>query len=164
MKALHFSLRLLPLLAALAFPSCGFREMSSTSVPPMVGASTSMPGSVGNQMAVKAELEFPREGWLMRSYVGRSVDYPQPIYTPSPCYPVVYMPIAKEKDVWVAVVVDRNGKVRKADCLDMSDSYFARKIEGTVKNWTFYPGTVDGAPEEFLLSVAIKFRLNPTGV
>ncbi|WP_035614629.1 energy transducer TonB [Haloferula sp. BvORR071] len=156
--------RFLPLLAALALPSCGYFQMTSTSIPPVVGTGASMPGSVGHQMAMKAEMDFPREGWIMRSYEGRSVDYPEPEYTPSPCYPVAYTPIAKEKDVWVAIVVGRDGRVKKADCMDMNNSYFARTIEHTVKKWTFRPGTVDGSPEEFLITATIKYRMNPTGI
>ena len=132
--------------------------MNSTSVTALPDQTTSISGAVGHLMAVKAEEEFPAEGFRTRSYEGQSVNYPEPINTPSPRYPAIYRPIASEKDVWVALVVDREGKVRRAKCLDTTDSYLTHSVQRAVSKWTFAPGTVNGTPEEFLISVAVKYR------
>jgi hypothetical protein len=143
---------------ALLGASCSIREMSSTSVPALPNRATAMAGSVGHLMAAKAIQEFPEEGYRTESYRGQAVNFPEPVYMPSPRYPAIYQPIASEKDVWVALVVDREGKVRQAKCLGMSDSYLARSVQRSVSRWTFAPGTVNGVPEEFLISVAVKYR------
>jgi len=132
--------------------------MASTTVPAQPSRSTYESGTVSHLMAAKAEQEFPNEGFRTRSYEGQAVNYPEPIYTPSPRYPAIYQPIATEKDIWVALVVDREGKVRQARCLGISHSYLAHAVQRTVSTWKFAPGTVNGSPEEFLLSVAVKFR------
>jgi outer membrane biosynthesis protein TonB len=86
------------------------------------------------------------------------VNYPEPVYSPSPRYPIIYHPIATERDIWVALVVDSEGRVRKAKCLGTTDTYLTHSVEHTVSKWTFTPGTVNGTPDEFLISVAVKFR------
>lgn len=149
---------------ALLGSSCVTRQMSSTAMPPLVRHPTSMPGAVGQLMMAKAELEFPAEAFRMRSYVGQDVNYPQVEHMHSPCYPAIYHPIATEKDVWVALVVDRDGRVRHAKCLAASDSLLVRRIERVARSWTYYPGTVNGAPEEFVLCVAVKYRWMGPGV
>ena len=138
--------------------SCVSRQMSSTAMPPLVSYPTSMSGAVGQLMMAKAELEYPVEADRMRSFAGHDVNYPQPEHMHSPCYPAIYHPIAIEKDVWVAMIVDRNGKVRHSTCLGVSDSLLVRRIRRDVANWTFYPGTVNGVAEEFVICVAIKYR------
>jgi hypothetical protein len=143
---------------ALLGASCGIREMSTTTIPALPSRATAMSGAVGHLMAAKAEQEFPEEGYRTRSYAGNVVNFPEPTYMPSPRYPAIYQPLASEQDVWVALVVDRDGRVRKAKCLGMSETYLARTIQNTVSSWTFAPGTVNGSPEEFLISVAVKFR------
>ncbi len=132
--------------------------MNSTAIPALPNRATAIAGSVGHLMAVKAEQEFPEEGMRTRSYKGQSVNFPEPVYMPAPRYPVIYHPIATEKDVWVALVVDREGKVRRAKCLDTTESYLTHSIQRTCSTWTFTPGTVNGEADEFVVAVAVKFR------
>ena len=154
----HAFATLMPLLAGLLLPSCVMREMTSTVAPSLPDRGTAMHGTVGRQMAAKSEREFPEDAARMRGYHGHRVVYPEPSHIPAPPYPWIYRPVAIDKDVWVAMVVDSEGRVQRAKCLELTDHFLARRIQRTVGTWNFQPGTVDGGQEEFLLCVVVKFR------
>lgn len=118
-------------------------------------------GLEGMAMGVKRDQLFPKETKRMAGYYrpGSTVVPPKPIKQPTPHYPAIYKATGTEADVWVGLVVGKDGRVKDAKHLGESRSHFVPVALHAVRGWTFEPGTVNGKAQEFLTTVPIRFRL-----
>lgn len=76
-----------------------------------------------------------------------------------PTYPLAYRVVATEGEVWVAFVVDAEGRVIDAKPLTEFASQFIEAAIEAVKKWKFEPATRDGKAVPTLVIVPIQFWL-----
>jgi len=83
---------------------------------------------------------------------------PKLTHSVTPEYPPVYLAVGAIVDVDVALVVDAQGRVEAARVESSGDSHFDASALAAVKQWTFTPCEVDGAPAKAIMRVPISFK------
>lgn len=101
-------------------------------------------------------------GTISGSAIGvAGLDSPaQATYQKSPIYPHQLRREGIQGVVEVSFVVDTNGRVETAKATKFSQREFAREAESAVRTWRFKPGTKNGRPVKFKMSVPIVFSIS----
>jgi len=76
-----------------------------------------------------------------------------------PEYPDVARRIGMEGSVVVQVLLDKNGKVKKAQIAKASDDVFIESALAAAQKWVFTPALMQGKPVTVWVSIPFRFRL-----
>jgi TonB family protein len=93
------------------------------------------------------------------------VDYPDipippvAIATPIPEYPELAQKINLEGSVTVVVTLNREGRVKEAKLLKVSEEIFAQPALDAAKKWVFTPAIMNGHPVQVRVAIPFKFKL-----
>ena len=91
----------------------------------------------------------------------RSVEqFPQMVTKVSPEYPALAIKTGIEGFVVVQILVDTNGKVRKAHVLKSDCQIFEKAAVDAAMRTTFTPAIMNGHPVMFWMTIPFKFRLS----
>lgn len=110
-------------------------------------------------MLVRATKLFPRTALERIDRMGREVVPPAVVSQPAPHYPFLDRVVEKQGLVWVGFIVGPSGDVTDAKVLADNDPKMAKAAIEGVRRWKFRPGEVDGQPQEFLVTIPVRFRL-----
>lgn len=91
---------------------------------------------------------------------GSTVSYPKVTSQASPAYPYALLSAGITGEASIDFIVAADGTVTNAMILHTTDIQFGQASLTAVRQWRFTPGTVNGAPEAFLMEVPIIFTLN----
>jgi TonB family protein len=85
---------------------------------------------------------------------------PVAIMAPKPEYPILAIRTNMEGYVYVKVLLDNGGKVKKSEILKASDDIFAQAALDASQKWVFTPALMNGKPVQVWVSIPFKFRLS----
>jgi TonB family protein len=85
---------------------------------------------------------------------------PVAVMTPKPEYPNLAIRTNMEGYVYVKVLLDIGGKVKKSELLKASDDIFAQAALDASQKWVFTPALMNGKPVQVWVSIPFKFRLS----
>ena len=91
--------------------------------------------------------------------VGGDVKGPVALHRVDPVYPAQAKADRIEGVVILEVMIDRTGRVRDVYVLKPLPEGLSEAAVDAVKQWTFAPGTLNGAPVEVLYNLSIAFHL-----
>jgi TonB family protein len=78
-----------------------------------------------------------------------------------PAYPPDAFVKGIKATVRLALVVDENGQPTYVRALDATDGRFVTPAIEAVSQWTFYPGTIDGRSDRFLMILPLELAPDP---
>ena len=84
---------------------------------------------------------------------------PEVVMTSVPEYPDLAKRIALEGSATVNVLVDKEGKVKKALLMKSTDDLFTQAALEAAKKWAFTPAIMNGKPVLVWVSIPFRFRL-----
>jgi len=88
------------------------------------------------------------------------VDYdPMIISKVVPEYPEFARRAGMEGSVFIQVLIDENGKVKKAKLAKASDEIFVESALAAAQKWSFTPALMNGKPVRVWMSIPFRFRL-----
>jgi len=91
--------------------------------------------------------------------VGGNVLPPQPLYAPSPAYPVLARQARVEGLVVLDATFDAQGSVTNLTVISGPQLLYAAALQ-TVKTWKYEPVHLNGVPVPFRMEVTVNFHLN----
>lgn len=86
-------------------------------------------------------------------------DPPLVVLAPKPEYPEIAKRINLEGYSYVKVLIDKEGKVKKALLLKASDDVFAQPALDAARKWAFTPALMNGRPVPVWVAIPFHFRL-----
>jgi TonB family protein len=111
-------------------------------------------GGVSGNVEILIEESDP----LPNEYRATEID-PMVISRAIPEYPEIAKRIGMEGSVVVQVLLDKNGKVKKAQLVKASDDIFIEPALAAAQRWTFTPALMQGKPVAVWMSIPFRFRL-----
>jgi TonB family protein len=117
---------------------------------------------INQEMYERAKVLFPEVAALIESAddAEKKVVYPKLTKAPPPVYPYIATLAPAEGEIWVGFVVEADGNVIRVEALVDPENSFAQAAINAVKQWKFKPGTIEGAPAQFMYTVPIRFSLD----
>jgi TonB family protein len=85
---------------------------------------------------------------------------PVPVKEVSPEYPEIARRAGVEGTVWVKVIVDKDGRVRKAEIVKSDADIFNDAAISAAKQWVFTPAMMNNGPVAVWASIPFRFRLH----
>jgi TonB family protein len=85
---------------------------------------------------------------------------PAPIHSPNPLYSKEARKAKIEGTVVLGAIVDVDGRPHNIHVIRYLGHGLDEQAIETLKQWTFEPGTTDGAPVPVLISVEMAFHLH----
>jgi TonB family protein len=85
---------------------------------------------------------------------------PVPIKEIQPVYPDLAKRKIIEGTVWVKVLVDQKGNVKKAVVMKSDSEFLNKSALRAAKEWTFIPALLSGEPVEIWAAIPFRFKLN----
>jgi TonB family protein len=124
------------------------------------GIETNVVG-VGKEMNDRAMALFPEVAASIKSAdeSGKKIVLPKLIKATPPSYPYIATLTPTQGEIWVGFLVEPDGNVGRVESLVDADNSFAQAAVTAVKKWKFIPGTIEGAPTQFMFTVPIHFVL-----
>ncbi len=90
---------------------------------------------------------------------GRQAQPPAALAMPKPAYPFELRKAYVQGLVWVAFIVDREGRTADVIALSGEQPAFSAAAIAAVRQWRFRPARIDGVPAPTRLVVPIGFTL-----
>jgi protein TonB len=84
---------------------------------------------------------------------------PEPVMTSVPEYPDLAKRIGLDGSVTINVLVDKEGKVKKALLMKSTDDVFIQPALEAAKKWIFTPAIMNGKPVLVWVAIPFRFRL-----
>ena len=84
---------------------------------------------------------------------------PEPVMTSIPEYPDLAKRIGLDGSVTINVLVDKDGKVKKALFMKSTDDVFIQPALEAAKKWVFTPAIMNGKPVLVWVAIPFRFRL-----
>ena len=84
---------------------------------------------------------------------------PEVVMTSVPVYPELAQRINLEGSVTINVMVDKEGKVKKALLMKSTDDLFTQPALEAAKKWIFTPAIMNGKPVLVWVAIPFRFRL-----
>lgn len=85
---------------------------------------------------------------------------PVPIKAPTPTYPDNARRLTLEGTVWVKMLVDKEGKVKKTAVLKSDNPMFDEAALAAAAQWVFTPAIMNNGPVAVWVSQPFRFKLN----
>ncbi len=127
------------------------KEMSE--VQPNVPTGDGAGGNVQVQQDIKIEDEDPADFVPVEKN-------PVPVKTVNPEYPELAKKAGMEGTVWVKILVDKEGKAKKAQIIKSDSEIFNEPALEAAKQWVFTPAMMNNGPVAVWASVPFRFKLN----
>lgn len=93
-----------------------------------------------------------------RNDFGPGATPPKAVYAPDPLYPQSALAQKASGDVKLAVDVGEDGMPKRVCILNAPRADFGKQAVATVRTWKFQPGTRNGVPIPFAITVEVTFR------
>ena len=84
---------------------------------------------------------------------------PRIVFSQVPEYPEIALRAGIEGNVWLNVLVTKEGKVKKVLVLKTDDEIFIQTSINAAKKWVFTPALMNGKPVAVWVSIPFRFRL-----
>jgi TonB family protein len=85
---------------------------------------------------------------------------PVPITQVAPSYPIIAQRTNIEGTVWVKILIDKNGKAKKAIVIKSDAEIFNEAAIQAALQWVFTPAMMNNGPVQVWAAVPFKFKLN----
>lgn len=87
------------------------------------------------------------------------IEYPKPLHTPDPNYPVTERNARVQGTTLLHMVVGTDGHTHDLAVLEAASQGFGAAAMAAVANWKFKPATCHGTPVAYEMSTEVNFRL-----
>jgi protein TonB len=84
---------------------------------------------------------------------------PVPIHTIAPQYPDIPLRVGLEGNVFIKVLLTKEGKVKKAILVKSDGDLFIQPAMDAAMKWVFTPAIMNGKPVQVWVSIPFRFRL-----
>jgi periplasmic protein TonB len=84
---------------------------------------------------------------------------PKIVSSPAPEYPEIALKTGIEGNVWLNVLVTKEGRVKKVLILKTDGDIFIQASMDAAKRWVFTPALMNGRPVPVWVSIPFRFRL-----
>jgi TonB family protein len=84
---------------------------------------------------------------------------PRPVSTPRPQYPEVMRRSGIEGNVFLQVLITKEGKVKKTRLIKTDADLFVQPATEAAMNWVFTPALMNGKPVPVWVAIPFRFRL-----
>jgi periplasmic protein TonB len=85
--------------------------------------------------------------------------YPEVVFKAVPEYPDIARRVALEGNVWVQILIAKDGKVKKALAVTSDADVFVEPVKEAAMKWVFTPGIMNGKPVAVWVTIPFRFRL-----
>ncbi len=85
---------------------------------------------------------------------------PVPVKGPSPEYPEIARRAGVEGTVWVKILVDKDGKSKKAIIMKSDAEIFNEAALAAARQWVFTPAMMNNGPVAVWAAIPFRFKLN----
>jgi len=127
------------------------KELSEVQAPSMSTGEGS--GNVAVQQDIKIDEEEPPDFVPVEKQ-------PVPVKQVQPAYPEIARRAGVEGTVWVKILVDKEGKAKKAVIMKSDAEIFNDPAIEAAKQWVFTPALMNNGPVAVWAAVPFRFKLN----
>ena len=127
------------------------RELSEVQAPTISTSEGS--GNVAVQQDIKIDEEEPPDFVPVEKQ-------PVPVKQVQPAYPEIARRASVEGTVWVKILVDKEGKAKKAVIMKSDAEIFNEPALEAARQWVFTPALMNNGPVAVWAAVPFRFKLN----